>query len=324
MVVALLVTACTSLPPDAAPAGSTVAVAPTPDTTAAAPVESTPTVTNAASTIAPSATPACDSTAVGDIAYRSIEGVDPALLSVDVHPVEGRCDAPVAIWVHGGGWRRGDKDNDAGQRAAFYNAQGWLLVSVNYRLTTATADPPVRFPDHNNDVAAAIAWIDAHIDEFGGDRSTMLLVGHSAGAGIAAAVMADPSHLAAHGITPDHLDCVVLLDSAGYDVSAAAQGPGADIYVDAFGDDPAIWARASPIEHVGDGPLPARVLIVTRGGVARVDVARTFADRNIAEGTDAHVVDVSPLTHEEVNTAIGSGDDTMTPLIAEELQRCRT
>lgn len=181
----------------------------------------------------------------------------------------------------------------------------------------------MRFPDHNDDVAAAIAWVDDHISEFGGDPSTMMLVGHSGGAGIAAAVTADPSFLAAHDISPARLDCVVLLDSAGYDVTAAAQGPGAQLYVDAFGDDPGVWAQASPIEHVGDGPLAARVLIVTRGRVPRVAEAHAFADRVVAEGADAQVVDVSPLTHADVNNLIGTGDEIMTPLIAEELQRCR-
>ncbi len=341
MTAVLLVAACSSAPTADAPSPSTPADAgesapspSVPSTTGTSVTETsatgtsdtgtstTGTSTTGTSTTGSAVSPTCSTEPVDDVVYRTIEGVDPQLLSVDIDPVSGRCDAPVAIWVHGGGWRSGDKANGAAQRAAFYNDQGWLLVSVNYRLTTPQADPPVQFPDHNTDVAAAIAWVDEQIARFGGDPSTTLLVGHSAGASIVAAVAADPGYLGTHGIEPDHLDCVVLLDSAGYDVAAAAQSELEGIYRAAFGDDPAVWRAASPIEHVGDGPLPARTLVVTRGGPRRVAAAGEFSDALRAEGTDVGMVDVSPLSHGDVNALIGSSDDTMTPLLTEELQRC--
>lgn len=268
----------------------------------------------------PPSTPACATGAAADVAYESIPGVDPNLLSLDVSPVAGDCDAPVAVWVHGGGWRVGDKADGQAVRATFYNAQGWVLVSVNYRLSVSGAEPRVVYPDHNNDVAAALAWVDDHIADYGGDPSRVMLVGYSAGAGIAAAVMADPAYLDAHGLDPATLDCVVMLDTEGYDVAAMAAT--SEVYRNAFGDDPAVWAAASPSTHVDEGPLPARALVVTRGTARRTAKAAAFADQLAAAGVDARVVDVNPLSHAEVNRLIGSGDDVMTPLMTDELATC--
>ncbi len=263
---------------------------------------------------------ACAATVTRDLAYVSVQGVDPNLLSLDVSPVAGTCEAPVAVWVHGGGWRRGDKTNDEAGREAFYNAQGWVLVSVNYRLSTDSADPAVLYPDHNDDVAAALAWVDTHIVKYGGDPSRVALIGHSAGAGIAAALTADPSYLASHDLNPAWLDCVVLLDSEGYEVSSMAMAY--ELYRNAFGVDPAVWAEASPSEHVGEGPLPDDILIVTRGSVQRIAKARSFADRLTAAGADARVVDVTPLSHAEINKSIGAGDNVMSALMIDELADC--
>ena len=61
------------------------------------------------------------------------------------------------------------------------------------------------------------------ISAYGGDPDRVVLVGHSAGAGIAAAVVSDPQYLAPHGLAPDWIDCAVLLDTEGYDVAAMAE-----------------------------------------------------------------------------------------------------
>ncbi len=265
----------------------------------------------------------CDTSVAKDLAYATRDGVDAKLLSLDIYPVPGRCDAPVAVWVHGGGWQIGDKKNDAAQRAAFYNDAGWVLVAVNYRLSTEDADPPVRYPDHNVDVAAALGWVHTNVADHGGDPERTLLVGHSAGAGIVAAVVANPEYLAAHDLVPDWLDCAVLLDTAGYEVATDSGDTDSEIYRNAFGADPKVWQDASPISHVGDGALPERVLVVTRGQADRRTEAQAFADLLLANQVDAELFDASPLSHEDVNKLIGDPDDTvMTPQITTELDRC--
>jgi arylformamidase len=275
-------------------------------------------------TTSTAAATSCAALPAEDIAYAVIEGVDPARLSLDVSPVPGSCAAPVAVWVHGGGWRIGDKSLGAETRARYYNAQGWVLVSVNYRLVAPGVEPAVGYPDFNVDVAAALSWVNDEISAYGGNPDRVVLVGHSAGAGIAAAVVSDPRHLAPHDLAPDWIDCAVLLDTEGYDVTAMTGRSGqlGAIYRNAFGDDPAVWADASPSSHVGEGPLPAHVLVVTRGASGRLDAATAFGEQLRFAGADVTVADVNPLTHADVNRLVGTGDATMTPLISETLGRC--
>ena len=118
------------------------------------------------------------------------------------------------------------------------NDQGWLFVSINYRLTDPGAPTSARFPDHFEDVAAAVAWVHEEIGAYGGDPERLALLGHSAGADIIANVAAEPSYLAAEGLDdaqPGDMLLEVGVDDRdllpGQFVSLhrlPAEGPGAD------------------------------------------------------------------------------------------------
>ena len=179
---------------------------------------------------------------VTDLAYEDLPGVDPALLSLDVYPPAHGCPAPVVIWVHGGGWRIGDKRNQMADKVRLLNDAGYAVVSVDYRLTDPASPEPVRYPTHNEDVAAAVAWVHDHIAGYGGDPTRLALLGHSAGAQIVASVATDERYLGEHGLGLDALRCAAPLDTEGYDVAGPA-GAGIDIYRDVFGDDPANVGR---------------------------------------------------------------------------------
>ncbi|MFM7067317.1 MAG: alpha/beta hydrolase [Gammaproteobacteria bacterium] len=103
---------------------------------------------------------------------------------------------PVVVFVHGGSWRSGDKTlyRWLGKSLA---GEGFVAVLVNYGLM-----PTVRFPDSAHDVAAAVAFVRAHAAEWGGDPSRLTLMGHSAGAHLAALVTYDGRYLARHGLEP--------------------------------------------------------------------------------------------------------------------------
>ena len=213
---------------------------------------------------------------VKDVAYEDVPGVDPALVSLDVYPPAHGCPAPVVIWVHGGGWRIGDKGNQMPDKVKLLNDAGYVIVSVNYRLTDPASPDPVRYPTHDEDVAAAVAWVHDNVAEYGGDPARLALMGHSAGAQIVASVATDERYLGAHGLGLDALRCAAPLDTEGYDVAGPA-GAGIDIYRNVFGDDPATWADASPQSHVAAGKGIPPFLLVERGTPARRRAAETFA-----------------------------------------------
>lgn len=115
-------------------------------------------------------------------------------LGADGQPLPG--PSPVVIFVHGGSWESGDKHayRWVGQALA---QEGFVAVLPNYGLMPAT-----RFPAFVDDVAAAVAHARARVGAWGGDTTRLYLMGHSAGAQIAALVAYDARYLARRGLTP--------------------------------------------------------------------------------------------------------------------------
>lgn len=96
---------------------------------------------------------------------------------------------PVIVWFYGGSWNSGSRHGyDFAARALA--AQGFTVVVPDYRLV-----PEVRFPGFVEDGAAAVRWVRENIDTHGGDPDRIVLVGHSAGAYIAAMLANDPRWL---------------------------------------------------------------------------------------------------------------------------------
>ncbi|CAN5739101.1 hypothetical protein BH24ACT5_BH24ACT5_24770 [soil metagenome] len=243
------------------------------------------------------------------VPYATADGVDPELLSLDLAvPAvgEGCAPPPLVVFVHCGGWRRGDKANGGDAAARLFNGAGLAYASVNYRLS-----PAVQYPTHDDDVATALDWLSDHAADYGFDPTHVRLYGFSAGATIVASLATNETHLASVGRDIYVLGCVAALDTEGYDVAAAAAETGSlgALYRDAFGDDPATWAEASPINHVAAGAGTPPMLLVTRGGPDRTALTHRFAELLIAAGVDTRVVEVPDLRHDQVNAAIGDPDD---------------
>jgi len=118
--------------------------------------------------------------------------------------------APVVIFVHGGSWQSGSKDDYAWVGKALAQ-MGFVAVLPNYGLM-----PDTRFPAFVDDVARAVARVKANAATWGGDTARVVLMGHSAGAQLAALVAYDPRYLAKQGTTPDILGGFVGL-SGPYD-----------------------------------------------------------------------------------------------------------
>ena len=279
----------------------------------------------------PSSLP-CLSQVATDIAYASVSGVDPNLLSLDVYPPPDACTgnpAPVVVWVHGGGWSTGDKDNLANKRQ-WAATHGWVLVSINYRLSPSpfSEDPNrVVHPTHAQDVADALAWVAAHIGDHGGDASRLALIGHSAGGHLVSLVSVDERYLAEAAAPADLIDCTVALDTEGYDLTAKLTGADRSTAMahNAFGDDPAVIRDASPLFHVESGERFPAFLIVTRGADARQGVARQFASTITAAGGSAQVLVAPAYSHNDVNRRLGEpGETVVTPTADQFLASCLT
>ncbi|NBC38138.1 carboxylesterase family protein [Novosphingobium sp. FSY-8] len=111
-------------------------------------------------------------------------------------PVDAR-DAPVVVFVHGGGFVLGSKCEDGWANAAvgrWAATQGMVGVVINYRLA-----PDHLWPAGGADVGAAVDWVRANIGAYGGDPARIVAMGTSAGAVHVAGFLS---------LRPDHADLV--------------------------------------------------------------------------------------------------------------------
>lgn len=100
---------------------------------------------------------------------------------------------PVVVFYYGGSWDSGGKEDYLFVAEAL-TSRGFVAVLPDYRLY-----PEVKFPDFMDDAAQAFVWTKANISRFGGDPNKMFVMGHSAGAHLAAMLTYDPSFLARAG-----------------------------------------------------------------------------------------------------------------------------
>src|SRR5688500_5853546 len=144
-----------------------------------------------------------------DIAYEPRS--NDARHRLDVYSPPDASSHPVVIFFYGGGWRSGDKRLFEHLGRAFA-LRGIVAVVANYRLT-----PAVVSPKHVQDCAAACALVQQNIERFGGATRRIVLMGHSAGAHLAALLAVDEKYLTAVGFDRSSV-CGVVAISGVYDL----------------------------------------------------------------------------------------------------------
>jgi acetyl esterase/lipase len=170
---------------------------------------------------------------------------------LDVYTPRGARGAPVMVYVHGGGWSKGDK-KATGQKASFFASNGWVLVSIKYRLL-----PEGRHPHNVQDTARALAWVHREIGRYGGDPESVFLMGHSAGCHLASLAATDERWLIEAGSSLAVIRGVIALDTQAYDIAKLMATRSTALYRQVFGEDPKVHKDASPFHRIaGDRNIP--------------------------------------------------------------------
>ena len=251
------------------------------------------------------------------IAY-SQSGSDRNQTSLDLYQPESGSDLPIMIFIHGGAWKIGDKAR-VEQKPEVFSRNGFLFVSINYRL-----HPETDYKGQGEDVAQAIHWVHEHAKEYGGSRENIFLMGHSAGAHLAALVATDESYLQKEGMDLNNLKGVVLLDGAGYDIPRQIElaffPRMKNMYRTVFTDDPAKQKAASPIQYVakGKGIPPFLILHIASRRDSRIQ-SEQLGDLLTKAGGFAKVVSAEDKSHGSINREIGEADDPPTKEIFDFL-----
>jgi acetyl esterase/lipase len=255
-----------------------------------------------------------------DIVYQDLPGVSSRERVLDLYlPARAAScgPAPIVVWVHGGNWGGGDKAELSDSIVAKITGMGYVLASVNYRLSTAIYtehDPPITWPTHANDVAVAIAWLRQQAATFSGDDSRIALAGFSAGAQIVANVGTDPRYMASAGLDMKPLRCTASLDVRLYDIPRAAEEvPGIIPELETiFTPDRYNWVLASATRQVLAGPDLRPFFVLRRGDdVTRVRQADDLIAALRAAGGVAVGVTALDYSHDDANFTLAEPTDSI-------------
>lgn len=204
--------------------------------------------------------------------------------------------------VHGGGWSRGDKAmrSVVQNKVARWVPRGFILISVDYRLL-----PQAGVQAQLEDLALAVATAQQRVAEWGGDGRRLVLIGHSAGAHLAALLSTQAALVRARGGW-SWLG-TVSLDSAALDVPQVMQSRHLRLYDRAFGNDPAYWAQVSPLQQLR-GPIAPMLLVCSTRRSDSCPQARQFAA--VAQGFHSRTPLLPEnLSHRQINQELGLESD---------------
>jgi acetyl esterase/lipase len=205
---------------------------------------------------------------------------------LDIYHARGTAlqGAPVMVYIHGGAWVMGEKREQGKPMMYELVARGWVCVAINYRLS-----PQATWPAHIVDAKKAVAWVKAHITEYGGDPSFVSVSGGSAGGHLCALLAltaGDPQFQPGFEDADTSVDACVpfygVMDMTGSDEGAARYGSGLlellekRVMKTNAAAHPEIFRAASPTYRVRADAPPFFVLHGQNDTLVPVSVARTF------------------------------------------------
>ena len=226
--------------------------------------------------------------------------------------------APVIFWIHGGGWRGGEKTN-VQLKPKFFTDLGYVFVSTNHRYVTA-----VPMNEIFADVAKSLRWTHDHAPEFGGDPNRIVIMGHSSGAQLAAYLAIDERPLKAVGLSLAMFKGCVPVDADTFDVPAVislatanrqAAGKPEPKYGhrEIFGGKPELWTEYSAVTHVVAGKgIPPFLILYDAAAALTPDQARRLEKALTSKGISAKAYGAQNTNHGKINADLGLPDDPST------------
>jgi acetyl esterase/lipase len=232
-----------------------------------------------------------------NLTYFTGEGADKYRHRLDLYLPKGKREVPVMMFVHGGGFTVGIKDQYAfvGQVFASY---GIATAVISYRLS-----PKTTYPGHVQDVARAFAWLRAHVSEYGGRPDRIFISGHSAGATLVAMVGADPAYLHDIGESIDHVEGVIPISGSFTQTgrSAMFQAP--------LPVEREVVANASAINHVAGMHPPFLILYGDMDMPRTGEDAEQMAKALKGAGNSAEVHEIGGHAHMDMITGVMNPSD---------------
>jgi acetyl esterase/lipase len=203
----------------------------------------------------------------GNIAYANDTSESHKL---DIYmPGTGKKSHPLIIWLHGGGWRKGDKYSDMNYMPNTVKAiinHGYAIASINYRYST-----DAKFPAQIQDCNQAVEFLYQNAAKYGLDRNRIALMGFSAG-GHLAALLGLSNNNSVSSFYPDglkpHFKIKLVFNYFGINDLNSLKGPGATdphsgvtlLLGSSAADRPDLAKYASPVSYIDKNDPPFLII----------------------------------------------------------------
>jgi acetyl esterase/lipase len=232
-----------------------------------------------------------------DITY-TVEDNQPEEL--DVYVPKGRPPAggwPVILAIHGGGWRKQNKNEYGPRIASAFISQGYVVVAPNYPLSSPGKPT---WPINLDDLQTAVRWIRQNARTFNIDSSRIVAMGESAGANLANLL---GTSSAATGTSSAAVEAVVSFSSPTDLAALYASSPLAGEAVAQFlGGPPTVvpanYVAASPVNQVRPGDPPTFLVHGANDPLVPVSQSEGLAAALVAAGVREQLVVIPGAGHD--------------------------
>ena len=246
---------------------------------------------------------------------------------LDIYAPDDAKNLPVIFWIHGGGWQQGDKTS-VQIKPRVLTELGFIFVSTNYRLL-----PHVEMDVLIRDVAKSLGWVHKNIAKYEGDPKRIFVMGHSAGAQLAALLCIDDRYLKAEGVPFEVLKGCVPVDGDTFDLPAIIMTaefrqtvyhfplPKYGHRVK-FGNDPQKHIDFSAVTHVAkDKGIPPFLILHVSGHPDTTAQAKRLGVVLAASEIPVQVFGARETTHNKLNNDLGLPDAPATKELFKFLDR---
>ena len=232
--------------------------------------------------------------AASSIAYGDLERQ-----TLDIYTPRASAGAsPVVVFFYGGGWRKGAKENYEFV-ASSLTESGYAVVIPDYRVF-----PDVVFPAFVEDGAQAVAWVLNNAGQYDLDPDRVFLMGHSAGAHIAALLSLDQRYLVKHGVENGSIRALIGL-SGPYDFLPIESGYLLDVFPEES------RAASQPVNFATAAAPPALLIHGEDDDIVDPANSESLAARLAQQGVDVSMRLYDGAGHAKIAVALAPALDFM-------------
>ena len=196
----------------------------------------------------------CQSRKYKDVVYGQSSAKEDLKLNIFAPHHSENKKLPVLVFVHGGNWNSGNKD-----QYGFFG-RNFAKKEVITVIPEYTLSPKANVDQMTIEIATAIKWVKENIETYHGDEANIFVTGHSAGGHLVASAVLNPKF----SIAENSISGIILNDAAGIDMKDYLEkNPPTtkDDYLATWSNDPEKWKQASPIYFLNEKSPPFLIYV---------------------------------------------------------------